>query len=78
MYLVTSSLYLEERIAGFYKPRSKHCEICLNGNVTSTSTRTLVIGARYIFNHKFNFNENYYFYFLNCNECRTKVRRTIN
>ena len=42
-YLVSTKLYPEERTKGSFKCSSKHCEVCLNVNKTSTFTSTVIL-----------------------------------
>ena len=67
-YLVRAKLYPEERSKGSFKCGSKHCEVCLNVNETSTFAST-VTGETYIINHKFNCNDKCLVYLLTSNCC---------
>ena len=67
-YLVRAKLYPEERTKGSFQCGSKRCEVHLNVNETSNFTST-VTNETYIFNHKFNCNDNCFVYLLICNCC---------
>ena len=77
-YLVRTKMYHIEKTVGSKNFGSKHFELCVNVNDTSTLTST-VTRKTFIINHKFNCNARCFIYLLTCRKSKIQyVGQTVN